>query len=138
MIKVELALYDSHEIDGFNNFYGQLEAYRTQNARLAAAQAQGGSGETAASAAAPEAEVTATTDTAGPVAPVIASITPEGAVKAPKESDMHEAAQKYMNAHGLDKALALVREIGGVARLTEVTDPKKLAELHKRFVEGVK
>ena len=125
-IAVTFELNDENEMRGLTQFLSEVEAYRNPAKAIEAAAAQ-------QPAPAVPADVTPAPT------PVAATITPEGVVKPPKESELHEVTQAYMNAHGLDKALEVVRQVAGaVSRLSEVKDPAKLAEIYKRFSEGIK
>lgn len=147
MVKVEMELKDANEMNGFNNFVQQVEGYRLANspegmAKLAA-QEHSNRVQAATTAVVTEHGETLQKLADNPVAeaqyektPVVAAITPEGVVKPPKESEMIEATQAYMKAHGTEKAFELVRKYG-VMKITELKDPVKLAALYAEFKAGV-
>jgi hypothetical protein len=147
MIKVELILQDATEIGAFADLMNEIDKYRAHKDHPRFANEPPAPG---AATMAPVEKGTPEKDSAdddvvdavyetepAPGAPVIATIAPEGVVKAPSEAQMNAAAQAYLAKHGIEKALKLVAEFG-VARVGELKDPAKMNELLARFVDGVK
>ena len=125
-IKVELELNDSDELGGLSNFVKEIEKYRAMNAQVAAVpQAVAPTEPVAQPAQQPVAEQQDEAQVVGSIAPKIT------------EAELNQAALKYVEKNGMDKALALVRTFG-VAKMPELKDPTKIAELYQQLLEGAK
>ncbi len=126
-ITVTMELNDENEVAGLTQFMKEVEAYRNPAATMRAA-----------AAAAQEAEQPAPEQMHAELAQdpaVVGTITPE--VKGPKEAELNQAALKYVEKHSMDKALEILRKYG-VAKMPDLKDPAKRAELYNEFLEGVK
>lgn len=123
MLKVEMVLLDENEVEVFHKLVSVVRKYR--EAKYAEEQKQWAgepamADEVVETPAAPE--------------PVVGHISPEGAVKPIPVEKVQEAAQKFAQVHGLDKALAVVKEFGA-SRVSEIKDPVKLALLFERLTK---
>lgn len=130
-VKVEIHLMDGVEREAFNKLMTAIEQYRVQRQREIEREMD--AEETVATGGDDDNEIVDAVYEADQ-APVIATITPNGALKVPSPDELNNAATAYMNKHGLDKALALVREFG-VARVGDLKDPQKQAALYERFTK---
>lgn len=125
MLKIEMVLLDENEVEVFHKLVSVVRKYR--EAKYAEEQKQW-AGEPAMAD-----EVVDAPEHPAPEQ-VVAHISPEGAVKPIPVEKVQEAAQKFAQVHGLDKALAVVKEFGA-SRVSEIKDPVKLALLFERLTK---
>lgn len=130
-ITVTMELNDENEVAGLTQFMKEVEAYRNPAAAMRAAAAQ-------EAGVAPDVQQPETKEMHAELAQdpsVVGTITPE--VKGPKEAELNQAALKFVEKHSMDKALEILRKYG-VAKMPDLKDPAKRAELYKEFLEGAK
>jgi len=134
MIKVEMELYDEAEFGAFQKLVSVVQDYRVKLAQERQQQMQAAMG-------APYVQAPLTAETGGQTAPVqtvtadpavVGHISPSTETPKVELAQVQEAAQKYAQTHGLDKALAVVKEFGA-SRVQDVKDPVKLALLLERL-----